>query len=48
MHTFISTSALHMKDKLQLEPDAVIERIAGSVSLARDHTADVEWSAEDG
>jgi 2-isopropylmalate synthase len=37
-----------MKAKLQLEPDQVIERIEGSVSLARNHTADVEWSAEDG
>ena len=48
IHTFISTSALHMKAKLQLEPEAVIERIASSVSLARNHVPDVEWSAEDG
>jgi 2-isopropylmalate synthase len=48
IHTFISTSALHMKAKLQLEPDEVIERIAGSVALARNYTDDVEWSAEDG
>lgn len=48
IHTFISTSALHMKAKLQLEPDEVIERIAASVTLARNHVPDVEWSAEDG
>jgi 2-isopropylmalate synthase len=48
IHTFISTSELHMKAKLQLEPDQVIERIASSVTLARNHVADVEWSAEDG
>ena len=48
IHTFISTSALHMKAKLQLEPDDVIERIASSVALARNHVGDVEWSAEDG
>jgi 2-isopropylmalate synthase len=48
IHTFISTSDLHMKAKLQLEPDQVIERIASSVTLARNHVADVEWSAEDG
>jgi 2-isopropylmalate synthase len=48
IHTFISTSALHMKAKLQLEPGEVIERIAASVSLARNHVPDVEWSAEDG
>ena len=48
IHTFISTSDLHMKAKLQLEPEQVIERITGSVTLARNHVADVEWSAEDG
>jgi 2-isopropylmalate synthase len=48
IHTFISTSDLHMKAKLQLEPDQVIERITQSVTLARNHVADVEWSAEDG
>ena len=48
IHTFISTSELHMKAKLQLEPDQVIERITQSVTLARNHVADVEWSAEDG
>jgi 2-isopropylmalate synthase len=48
IHTFISTSALHMKYKLRMEPDAVIEAIQASVTLARQHTDDVEWSAEDG
>ena len=48
IHTFISTSPLHMKYKLQLSPDAVLEKIRHSVSLARDLTDDVEWSPEDG
>ena len=48
IHTFISTSALHMKHKLRMEPDAVLEAITASVSIARDHADDVEWSAEDG
>ncbi len=48
IHTFISTSALHMKYKLRMEPDAVLEAVTASVSLARRHTGDVEWSAEDG
>jgi 2-isopropylmalate synthase len=48
IHTFISTSPLHMKYKLRMEPEAVIEAIRFSVSLARQHTDDVEWSAEDG
>jgi 2-isopropylmalate synthase len=48
IHTFISTSALHMKYKLRMEPDAVLQAVTDSVTLARDYTDDVEWSAEDG
>lgn len=48
IHTFISTSPLHMKYKLQMSPEAVLEAIAESVSFARKFTDDVEWSAEDG
>ncbi|SIQ56592.1 MULTISPECIES: 2-isopropylmalate synthase [Acidiphilium] len=48
IHTFISTSPLHMKYKLRMEPDAVLEAVGRSVALARDFTDDVEWSAEDG
>jgi 2-isopropylmalate synthase len=47
IHTFIATSPLHMKVKLQMEPDAVIEAIHKSVSHARNLAEDVEWSAED-
>ena len=48
IHTFISTSPLHMKFKLRMEPEAVLEAITASVTLARNHAEDVEWSAEDG
>ncbi|MDE1148444.1 MAG: 2-isopropylmalate synthase [Azospirillaceae bacterium] len=48
IHTFISTSPLHMKYKLQMEPDRVVQAIWDSVTLARGHVDDVEWSAEDG
>ena len=48
IHTFISTSPLHMKHKLQMEPEAVLEAIATSVAHARSHTDDVQWSPEDG
>jgi 2-isopropylmalate synthase len=48
IHTFISTSPLHMKYKLRMEPDAVLQAVVDSVTLARHHTNDVEWSAEDG
>lgn len=48
IHTFISTSPLHMKYKLQMEPERVLQAVGDSVSLARNFTDDVEWSAEDG
>jgi 2-isopropylmalate synthase len=36
-----------MKHKLQMEPDEVMEAIAFSVSHARNHVDNVEWSPED-
>jgi len=48
IHTFISTSPLHMKHKLQMEPDAVHQAVIDSVSHARNLCDDVEWSPEDG
>ncbi|MFG1297805.1 MULTISPECIES: 2-isopropylmalate synthase [Xanthobacter] len=48
IHTFLSTSPVHMKYKLQKEPHQVLEMIVASVSRARNHVDDVEWSAEDG
>jgi 2-isopropylmalate synthase len=48
IHTFISTSPLHMKYKLRMEPETVLAAVTSSVTLARNFTDDVEWSAEDG
>jgi len=48
IHTFISTSELHMKHKLQMDPEDVVEAIAASVAHARNLCDDVEWSPEDG
>ncbi len=47
IHTFIATSPLHMKVKLNKSPEQVLESIRESVSLARNLADDVEWSAED-
>jgi len=47
IHTFIATSPLHMKVKLNMAPDVVLEAIHKSVSHARNLIDDVEWSAED-
>src|SRR3954468_4708362 len=48
IHTFLSTSPVHMKYKLQKEPHEVYEMVIAQVTRARGHTDDVEWSAEDG
>ena len=48
IHTFISTSDLHMKYKLQMSPEDVLQAVIDSVTHARKYTDDVEWSAEDG
>jgi len=48
IHTFISTSPLHMKHKLNKSPEQVYESIKEHVTYARNFTDDVEWSCEDG
>jgi 2-isopropylmalate synthase len=48
IHTFIATSALHMEKKLRMSPEQVLEQAKQSVRFARNLTADVEFSAEDG
>jgi 2-isopropylmalate synthase len=47
IHTFIGTSPLHRKYQMGIEEDEVLERVAASVTRARSHTDDVEWSAMD-
>ncbi|MEZ5935962.1 MAG: 2-isopropylmalate synthase [Alphaproteobacteria bacterium] len=48
IHTFIATSPLHMRVKLQMTPDEVHQAVIDSVTRARNHVEDVEWSCEDG
>src|SRR5437016_12445276 len=48
IHTFLSTSPVHMKYKLQKEPHEVYEMVIAQVTRARSYTDDVEWSSEDG
>jgi 2-isopropylmalate synthase len=48
IHSFLSTSPVHMKYKLQMEPEDVYQLVISSVTRARNHTDDVEWSSEDG
>ncbi|MCP9354001.1 2-isopropylmalate synthase, partial [Lentilactobacillus hilgardii] len=48
IHNFISTSPPHMKYKLRMEPETVLDLITTGNTAARNLTDDVEWSAEDG
>ncbi len=47
IHTFLATSDLHMKYKLQMESSAVHEALVSAVTHARNLCDDVEWSPED-
>lgn len=47
IHTFIATSDIHMQYKLKMSREAVLEAAINAVKRARQHTDDVEFSAED-
>src|ERR1044072_6829675 len=48
VHTMIATSPLHMRVKLNMTPEQVIELSIANVTRARNHIDDVEGSAEGG
>jgi len=47
IHTFIATSPIHMKHKLNKKPDEVVKMAVAAVKCARQFTDDVEFSPED-
>src|SRR4051812_14543159 len=47
IHTFISTSDIHLKYQFRLSKEEVLVIIADTVKLARKYTDNVEWSAMD-
>lgn len=47
IHTFIATSPIHMKLKLRMSEEQVLDAAVRAVKLAREYTDDVEFSAED-
>ena len=47
IHTFIAASPIHIKNKLRMTPEQVLEQAVMAVRLARQHTDDVEFSPED-
>ena len=48
INVFLSTSPVHMKHKLQKDAEEVHEMVGRQIARARNHTDDVEWTAEDG
>ncbi|HSL47078.1 MAG TPA: 2-isopropylmalate synthase [Anaerolineales bacterium] len=47
IHTFLATSPIHMKHKLKMDPEEVVQRVSEMVAYARSLCADVEFSPED-
>jgi 2-isopropylmalate synthase len=47
IHTFLATSDLHLAAKLRISREECLAAAVGAVTLARTHTDDVEFSAED-
>lgn len=47
IHTFISTSKIHLEYKIKKSESEVLEMIKSSVAYAKSLTEDVQWSAED-
>jgi 2-isopropylmalate synthase len=47
IHTFLATSDVHLKYKLQMNRPQVIDRVSEMVAYARSYVSDVEFSPED-
>jgi 2-isopropylmalate synthase len=47
IHTFLATSPIHMRYKLRMEAEEVVDRVREMVAYAKSYCADVEFSPED-
>ena len=47
IHTFLATSPIHMRDKLKMDPEEVVDQVREMVAHARSYCEDVEFSPED-
>ncbi|GAB4567848.1 MAG: 2-isopropylmalate synthase [Anaerolineales bacterium] len=47
IHTFLATSPIHMKHKLKMDPEEVVQRVSEMVAYAKSLCDDVEFSPED-
>ena len=47
IHTFLATSPIHMKHKLRMDPEEVVEQVRLMVAYAKQYCDDIEFSPED-
>ena len=47
IHTFLATSPIHMREKLRMDPEQVIENAVKAVKRAGKYTDNIEFSPED-
>jgi 2-isopropylmalate synthase len=47
LHTFLATSSIHMKHKLNMDPEEVVDRVREMVAYAKQYCDDIEFSPED-
>jgi 2-isopropylmalate synthase len=47
IHTFLATSPIHMKHKLRMDPEEVVEKVREMVAYAKQYCDDIEFSPED-
>lgn len=47
IHTFLATSPVHMKYKLQMDPEEVVDKVREMVTYAKQYCDDIEFSPED-
>ena len=47
IHTFLATSPIHMKHKLRMDPEEVVDQVREMVTYAKGYCDDVEFSPED-
>lgn len=47
IHTFLATSPIHMRYKLRMEPEEVVDQVIEMVAYAKSYCDDIEFSPED-
>jgi len=47
IHTFLATSPIHMKYKLKMDPEEIVDKVRQMVAYAKTYCDDIEFSPED-